>query len=138
MDTAFNVKQFYKELGRLLYAVCMADEKIQPAEVKALQEFVSKELAMAEHSSDSSGMNKAFYTSFEFEEYAKQHISVDEAKASFLKFLDANILAITPGLIDMSVEAIEKVAASFRKVNKKEREMINSIKAEIREIADLF
>jgi hypothetical protein len=133
-----NVKQFYKELGRLLYGVALSDKKIQHKEVNALQEFVSKELALSERESDSSGMNKAFYASFEFEAYADKHISVQEAHDSFIKFLDANIMEIKPELIEKAIEAIEKVATSFRKVNKQERAIINMIKTEIREIAEVF
>jgi len=138
MNATFNKKQFYKELGHLLYAVCMADGKIKDDEAKAMREFVLKELATFEPGSDSSGMNQAFYTSFEFEEYARHHVPVTEARTSFMEFLDRNILLIEPELIDKTVQAIERVAASYRKVNRQEREMIDSIKAEIREMADLF
>ena len=130
MKNTLNIKQFYKELGRLLYVVAMAD--------KALREFVSSELALSEPSSDSSGMNQAFYADFEFDEYSNKNISIKEAHDSFMKFLDANIMEIDPVLINKSVQAIEKIAGSFRKVNKKERIMIDKIKAEINEIAELF
>ena len=138
MKNTLNIKQFYKELGRLLYAVAMADKKIQKKEVKALHEFVARELALSEPSSDSSGMNQAFYADFEFDEYTNKNISIKEAHDSFMKFLDANIIEIGPKLIEKSIQAIEKVAGSFRKVNKKERMMIDKIKAEIEKIADLF
>lgn len=138
MKHNLNIKQFYKELGRLLYAVAMADKKIQPKEVQELHEFVSKELASSEPTSDSSGMNQAFYTSFEFEDYARQHISIKKAHNSFIKFLDANIMEIDPALIDKSIQAIEKVAGAFRKVNEKERVLIDSIKKEIKEIAEIY
>lgn len=138
MKHSLNIKQFYKELGRLLYAVAMADKKIQPKEVQALREFVSRELASSELTSDSSGMNQAFYTSFEFDDYARQHISIKKALNSFIKFLDANIMEIDPVLIDKSIQAIEKVASSFRRINEQERIMIDSIKKQIKEIAEIY
>ena len=138
MNKTLNPKQFYKELGRLLYAVAMADKKIHPKEVTALKEFVLHQLASVESTSDSSGMNQAFYTSFEFGAYAGQHVNIEEARSSFMKYLDEHILQINPELIDKAIEAIEKVASAFRKVNKEEKEMIASIKKEIMEIADLF
>ena len=133
-----NTKQFYKELGRLLYAVAMADKKIEEEEVQALHEFVSKELALSERASDSSGMNLAFYTDFEFDEYTDKNISVQQAHDSFMKFLDANIAEIDPKLIEKAVKAIEKVASSFKKMSKEERTLIDKIKAEINETADIF
>lgn len=138
MKTTINIKQFYKELGKLLYAVAMSDKKIQKKEVKALHEFVSKELAPSELTLDSSGMNQAFYVDFEFENYANQKISIQAAHDSFMKFLDDNLTDIDTSLIVKSIEVIEKVATSFRKVNAQERLIIDKIKREINEKYDLF
>ena len=133
-----NIKQFYKELGKLLYAVAKSDGKIQPKEIKVLHEFVLKELALFEPTIDSSGMNQAFYADFEFEKYFQLNISIDEAHSSFIKFLEENIDHIDPVLITKTIQAIEKVAKSFRSINKKEQAMINKIKTEITQVADLF
>ena len=133
-----NIKQFYKELGKLLYAVAMSDGKIRKKEIKTLHEFVSNELALSEPTSDSSGMNQAFYVDFEFDKYAEENISIEEAHNSFIKFLEANIATLEPALIERSIELLEKVAGSFRKINKKERAMIDKIKSEISQAADFF
>jgi len=132
-----NIKQFYKELGRLLYAVAMVDGKIQEEEVKALHEFVSRELALSEPTTDSSGMNQAFYVDFEFDDYAGQKLSIQAAHDSFMKFLRANVTEIDPKLIEKSIDAIEKIAGSFRKVNREERQIVNKIKIEIAQTADI-
>jgi hypothetical protein len=138
MKTSFDVKQFYKELGRLLYAVAIVDGRIQGEEVKALHKFVSHELALSEASSDSSGMNLAFYVDFEFEDYASQKISLQAAYDSFINFLDANIMNIDPVLVKKSVQAIEKVAAAFENTNMQESALIDKIKKDINEKYDLF
>jgi len=62
-----NIKQYYKELGKLVYAVAAADGAIQPEEKEKLHQFVLKEIAYHEHTVDSSGMNQALYVDFEFE-----------------------------------------------------------------------
>jgi len=133
-----NVKQFYKELGKLLYAVAATDGKIEKEEITALYDFVSKELALSESDSDSSGMNKAFYTDFEFDDYAEHHVSIQKAHDSFMRFLQANVTEMDPRLINKAIEAIEKVASSFKKVNKKEREVVDKIKTEIAEITQII
>ncbi|MCX6297078.1 MAG: hypothetical protein NTX97_13660 [Bacteroidetes bacterium] len=138
MKTNELLKQFYKQLGRLLYAIAKVDEKIQKKEVEALNEFVSKELAFFETSTDSSGMNQAFYTYFEFEECINKKISIEEAHASFVNFLDANIIDLDFTLIEKSITAIEKIAGAYRKINKKEKQLINTTKSRIRSLIDLF
>ena len=135
MET-LNFKQFYKELGKLLYAVAAMDNKIQKEEVDALHKFVSKELALSEVDSDSSGMNIAFYTDFEFDDYANQHVSMKDAYTSFIKFIQENRERIDPLLIDKSINAVENISSSLRKATPEEKKIIDKIKREIRQAID--
>lgn len=138
MKTTVNMKQFYKELGKLLYAIAFADEKIEKQEVAKLEEIILKNFAPLEHTSDSSGMNQAFYASFEFEECAKNKIPAKEAFTSFLGFIDANILELDPAIIERTIKATKQVAASFKGINKKEEEMIKYIETQISKLQDIF
>ena len=130
-QSGLNYTQFYKELGHLLYVVAYSDGKIQKKEVEELREFVLKELAPFEHSSDSSGMNKAFYTQFEFEDIANKNIPAEEVYRSFVHYLNENGEHITHQLKTSIIKAVETVANAYKKVNKKEREMIDKITEEI-------
>ena len=130
-QTEFNFKQFYKELGHVLYVVAYSDGEIRKKEVEALREFVLKELAPFEHSSDSSGMNKAFYTQFEFDDIANKKASADEVYSSFVKYLNENGAHINNHLKSSIINAVEKVAHAYKNTNKKEREMIDKIILEI-------
>ncbi|HRG51614.1 MAG TPA: hypothetical protein PLL00_02170 [Bacteroidia bacterium] len=138
MKTILNMKQFYKELGKLLYAIAFADNKVSRQEVVKLEEIVSKEFAPLEHTSDSSGMNQAYYASFEFEDCIKNKITAKEAFTSFLEFVDANIMEIDPSIIVKTIKATKKVAASYYGENKKEREMIKHIEEELTKLEDIF
>ena len=82
-----NIKQYYKELGKIVYAVAIADGKINPEEITTLHEFVAKELAANENAVDSSGMNEAFYVDFEFEESIRKNLTIETAIKSYAKFI---------------------------------------------------
>jgi hypothetical protein len=138
MKATLNMKQFYKELGKLLYAIASADNKVRKQEVLKLQEIVTKNFAPYEEVSDSSGMNLAYYASFEFDECAKNKMSVKDAFESFLKFVDMNVLEIDPLVIEKSIKATKAVAGAFRNVNKKENEIIQHIEEELTKLEDLF
>lgn len=69
-----NLKQYYKEFGKMVYAVAMADGVITPEEKEILHSSVLKYLAAYEESEDSSNMNTAFYVDFEFDQSAKEHL----------------------------------------------------------------
>jgi uncharacterized tellurite resistance protein B-like protein len=130
-NSELNYKQFYKELGRLLYAVAYSDGQIRKKEVEALREFVLKQLAPFEPGSDSSGMNQAFYAQFEFEDIANKNEEAIIVFSSFMNYLQKNASNINEHLKSSMIQAVEKVAQAYKKTNKLEQEMIDKLKAEI-------
>ncbi|HWY11385.1 MAG TPA: hypothetical protein VN026_08675 [Bacteroidia bacterium] len=127
-----NVKQYYKELGKLVYAVAIADGEIQAEERDKLHQFVLKELADKEKTNDSSGMNQAFYVDFEFNVAEEKHVPINDAIKSYARFVHANYETKDEALIKSSVKLLEAVASAYSK--QKEKEIINSVKGEMREL----
>lgn len=138
MKTTLNMKQFYKELGKLLYAIAFADNKVRKQEMLKLHEIVSENFAALEYTSDSSGMNLAYYADFEFEECLKNRITAKEAFTSFLEFVNMHISEIDPLIIRKTIKATKEVADSYKNTNKSEGAMINSIEAELTILENLF
>lgn len=121
-----NIKQYYKELGKLVYAIALADGVIQEEERNELHHFVLTQLAHCEKSYDSSGMNKAFYVDFEFEEAIERHITSDEAIKSYTKFMESHFENGDQELIERSLELLETVANAYTK--RAEKNILNTIK----------
>lgn len=128
-----NIKQYYKELGKLVYAVAVADGAIQAEERDKLHQFVLKELADKEQTSDSSGMNQAFYVDFEFDATEEKHPAVNDVIKSYTRFIHTNHEPNDGALINNSVKLLEAVALAYSKKN--ERDIINDVKHEISEIS---
>lgn len=112
-----NIKNYYKELGRLVYAVAIADGAVQMEEREKLHEFVLKVLANNEHSTDSSGMNQAFYVDFEFEESEKNQRNLNGAINVFSRFIEQNHEPQDKALIERSIGLLEAVALAYSKKN---------------------
>ncbi|MGZ3862178.1 MAG: hypothetical protein ACXVPN_11690 [Bacteroidia bacterium] len=128
-----NLKQYYKELGKMVYAVANADGQIKPEETEALQNFVLKDLAAREKAMDSSGMNEAFYVDFEFEHSAEIKLDPKEAAKSYAKFIHNNFESGDEKLIRHSVKLLEVVAVAYSRET--EKEVVLNIKSEINEIS---
>lgn len=128
-----NVKQFYRELGKLVYAVAMADGSIQSEERHKLHEFVIKELAANEPDSDSSGMNKAFYVDFEFENSELQQQNLTDSLKSFTRFIHDNYEQEDHELMQRAVRLLESVANAYTR--KKEKDIIDVVKEKISELS---
>lgn len=130
-ENKLNLKLFYKELGQLLYAVAMSDGKVRKQEFEAVDKFIYDELLPIEHSSDSSGMNKAFYSEFEFEDIMSKKLPAQLVFDNYLTYLKSNAPFLTDQHKSIIVNAVERVADAYKNTNKKEEEMINILKSEI-------
>ena len=128
-----NIKQYYKELGKIVYAVAITDGTIKPEEVEALHEFVIRNLANYELSTDSSGMNKAFYVDFEFENSVETHLNIETAIRSFARFIHVNYEKGDELLLQHSYKLIEKVADAYSR--EKEKEVVLKVKSGIDQIS---
>ncbi|WP_317897602.1 hypothetical protein [Aurantibacillus circumpalustris] len=122
-----NVKQYYKELGKLLYAIAIADGVIQPEEREKLHQLVMKELAHHEKTYDSSGMNQAFYVDFEFEKLEKEEPKLNGTVKEFNHFVEKNLQVGDKELIDLSLKLMENVANAYSK--KREKSIIEQVKS---------
>jgi hypothetical protein len=131
-----NLKQYYKELGKMVYAVAMTDGVIKAEEVETLHQFVLKDLAMHEVHIDSSLMNEAFYVDFEFENSVKNNLDINTAIRSYAKLIHNNFETGDENLIQRSVKLLELVANTYSRT--KEKEIVLQIKGEINEISKTY
>ncbi len=132
--SGLNIKNFYKELGRLLYSVAYADGKVRKQEVDALREFILKELAANETSTDSSGMNQAFYAQFQFEDMEDKTTPAELAFLNFYDYLKQNAGKFDDKMKQQIIRAVEKVASAYKGINKTEMELIDVLKQKLSEV----
>ncbi len=129
-----NAKEFYKNYGKVVYALCDVDGTVRKQEKKALYDYVLKFLALHEHENDSSGMNLAFYADFEFDKMEKEHTGIESAVEHFVKFVHNQHDVTDAELITRAIKGLEIVAASFKGVNKVERDFIARVNSEMKEV----
>ena len=111
---------FYKELGRLLYAIAASDGKISPKEVATLKRVVSEELVPQEATTDHFGTDQAFITEFEFDVLADRGASVEGAFDSFIAYMARHRTDLDPERKELIYRAADAVASAFHGVNKAE------------------
>ena len=124
-------KEFYTELGKLLYAVAKADGKVGAKEFDAMKLIVRQELVPLENSRDQFGTDNAFYTEMEFEYLEENFGDAISAFDSFIDFIDSHHSAITPDLKVLIERISNKLAASEFGINKKEKSMLDKLDAKL-------
>lgn len=111
---------FYKELGRLLYAIAAADGKVEQKEIATLKQVVSEHLVPLEASTDHFGTDQAFITEFEFDVLADRSASAEGAFDSFIAYMARHKNDLEPERKELIYRAADAVASAFHGVNKAE------------------
>lgn len=111
---------FYKELGRLLYAIAAADGKVSAKEVRALKRIVSEQLVPQEASTDHFGTDQAYITEFEFEVLAERAAGSDEAFDSFIAYMSRHKHDLAPERKALIYRSADAVAQAFHGVGRAE------------------
>lgn len=125
-------RSFYKELGKLLYAVAKSDGTIYPNEVKELKRLVKSVLVPAEKETDEFGTDAAFYTEFEFDIYEEMEIDPKLAYDSFISFVREHDHYVTKEMREKAYSLSESVAHAFKGKTKAETNLIEQLKTDLK------
>ena len=126
-----DYREFYTELGKLLYAIADADGVISPQERKSLDELISTRLAHREIHTDEFGTNDAWYAMFEFEVAEDQAMTADEAFQSFSEYLDSRKDEVDEETLSLCLTLADRLAESYHHTNKREKELLRQLKEKL-------
>jgi uncharacterized tellurite resistance protein B-like protein len=124
-------KQFYSELGKLLYAVADVDGVISQEEKSALKKLIRKDLVPVETSRDEFGTDAAFYAEFEFDILEEAHASPKAAFNSFISFVENHHSAFDQRLRDATLKVVNELANAYHQGSEKEKELIAVLKSKL-------
>ena len=123
-----DIKMFYSELGKLLYAIADLDGIITPQERTELHHLISSRLTQREIHTDEFGTNDAWYAEFEFDVAEEQGMASQEAFDSFVSYMMANKHLLNPDMKDICLLLANKLAGSYRGTNHREKLMLQKLK----------
>lgn len=125
-------KDFYSELGKLLYAVADIDHVITQKEKIKLQEIIKKELVPAEKQLDEYGTNAALYTAIEFDFLDEEIADSESAFSSFIDFVEEHHSAFDQKMKKLCLHIAGELAAAYRGTNKKEKMLLETLKRKLK------
>ncbi len=123
-----NTELFYTELGKLLYAVAMADGKISTEERKVLSELISQRLLQKENDKDEFGTNEAWFTQFSFDTSEDQMLTTEDAYDTFIDYCKQYKYDISDEEISRCLKLSDVLADSYRHVNNKENKLLSKLR----------
>lgn len=119
---------FYKELGKLLYAMALADNTISNEEKEEVSKQIAERLLHKEMDADQFGSNEAWITQFSFDTTEDAGENAEEAFEEFLSFVKQYRNELTAQEIDICYKLSEHVANAYRHVNKKESNILRTLR----------
>ena len=123
-----DLREFYSEVGKLLYAVADVDGMITNKERDALHALIQSRLAQRETHTDEFGTNDAWYTEFEFDVAEEQGLPAEDAFNSFSDFIEENRKKMDHDLKDICLMLADRLADSYHHTNRKEKALIQKLK----------
>lgn len=127
-------KDFYSELGKLLYAVADIDHVITQKEKKALYDIVKNELVPSERHTDQFNTDVAFYTEMEFDFLDESIADTEAAFNSFIDFVEDHHTAFDERMKKTSLHVVKELAQAYHGTNKKEKVLIDELKEKLNKI----
>ncbi len=122
-----DYKEFYSELGKLLYAIIDSDGIVSKKEKERLKTIVKKQLVPLEHHVDAYGTNIAFYAEMEFEILEEEVPDVEHTFNSFMNFIDANQTEFDDTMKKVSLIVAKELSNVYLGTNKMERHLIDQV-----------
>lgn len=119
---------FYRELGKLLYAMALADRSISNEEKEEVSKQIAERLLHREMDADQFGSNEAWITQFSFDTTEEAGEDAEEALEEFLSFVKQYRNDLTAQEIDICYKLSEHVASAYRHVNKKESNILQKLR----------
>lgn len=127
-------KEFYSELGKLLYAVADIDHVITEKEKKTLLNIVRNELVPKEVHKDVFGTDAAYYAEMEFDILDDEIADSEPAFNSFIDFIDDHHTAIDERMKKIALHIANEIARAYRGTNKKEKALIDKLRNKLKKI----
>ena len=123
-----DIKIFYSELGKLLYAIADIDGVITKQERDELHNLISSRLTQREVHTDEFGTNDAWYAEFEFDVAEEQGMASEDAFDSFAYYMKEHRHTLDAPMKDICLLLADKLAGSFRHINHREKMMLQKLK----------
>jgi hypothetical protein len=121
-------KNFYSEVGKLLYALAKADGSITPEEIKAIHKMVLEDMVPLESSTDEFGTDSAFYIEMEFDYLNEKLHDPDDAFSSFIDYVEDHYTAFDDTLKQAVFNVANTLTQSFHETNIKDHYMMEKLK----------
>lgn len=120
--------ELYQNLGKLFYAVAMADKSVHSKEIDKLRSFIRKYWLEVDEVEDEYGEDAAFQIETVFDWHLEYEKDGNESFEEFQEFYKDHQLKFTPFIKVLILDTANAIANSFSGTNKAELVLLGKLK----------
>ena len=120
--------EFYQSLGKLFYAVAMADKKVRPIEIARLKEDVQKYWLSVDAIEDEFGADAAYQIEIVFDWAKQEEKNGDTYFQEFVDFYKEHPSKFKTPIKQLIFKTADDIAISFANKNKSELILLAKLK----------
>lgn len=115
---------FYRNLGKLFYAIAAADKVVREDEINSLKEIVKSEWLRVDDVEDDFGSDSAFQIEIVFDWLVEQDLPAAECFSDFEFFINEHDNLFTSSIKKLIWKTANSIASAFSGKNKSELIML--------------
>lgn len=119
---------FYQNLGKLFYAVAMADKNVRPVEIQKLREDVQKYWLSVDTAEDDYGTDAAYQIEIVFDWLQQEEKESDTYFQEFVDFYQGHPAKFNSYIKELIFKTADDIASSFAQKNKSELILLAKLK----------
>lgn len=120
--------EFYQSLGKLFYAVAMADKNVRPVEVERLKEDIQKYWLTVDSIEDEFGTDAGYQIEIVFDWLQQEEKGSETYYKEFLDFYKEHPSKFNKHIKQLIFKTADDIASSFANKNKSELILLAKLK----------
>lgn len=128
--TMYN-QHFYKNIGKLMYAIVKYDGRVSREEIDSVKKIVRQQLVPLDEGVDAFGTDNAFITEFEFETLLEKNKDASKTLDEFFDFFKEHHFKDPNEWKSLCLKITDAIAKDTQHTNKRKKEIIELINVKI-------
>ncbi|HLV14272.1 MAG TPA: hypothetical protein VKY41_03755 [Xanthomarina sp.] len=127
--------QFYEVLGKLFYAIAVADGMVEVSEVNKLKEIVKKDWLLVDKTEDAFQTDAAYQIEVVFDWlHSQNNLNSDSLFNEFVTYKNEHSHFFTSTIKQLIIKTAHAIAGSFSRKNKSELILLAKLDMELKKI----
>ena len=116
-------RQFYRELGKILYAIAYSDGMVQPVEIKKMESIIADEIKTVNLKNHNPEYKEIILVKLSFQNCMTEKLASKKCADSFLFFIRQHGQEIDPHQKQLALNLVSQVSETYKGKSRIEKKL---------------